>query len=59
MGKSEQNTPALFEVWQDGKPKMSTDHKSCIYPLPVLLRMKAAGCTFKMEGKRYVPKKGE
>ena len=58
MGKSEQNTPALFEVWQDGKPKMSTEHKSCIYPLPVLLRMKAAGCKFKMNGKTYVPKKG-
>ena len=57
MGKSEQNIPALFEVWQDGKPKMETDHKSCIYPLPVLLRMKAAGCKFKMNGKTYVPKK--
>ena len=57
MGKSEQNIPALFEVWQDGKLKMETEHKSCIYPLPVLLRMKAAGCKFKMNGKAYVPKK--
>lgn len=59
MNRREQRKAPLFEVWKDGKPKMSTEHKSCIYPLPVLLRMKAAGCTFKMEGKRYVPKKGE
>lgn len=59
VNRTEQRKAPLFQVWQDGKPKMETEHKSCIYPLPVLLRMKAAGCTFKMEGKRYVPKKGE
>ena len=59
MNRTDQRKAPLFEVWQDGKLKLETEHKSCIYPLPVLLRMKAAGCTFKMEGKRYVPKKGE
>ena len=57
MNRTGQRKAPLFEVWQDGKPKMSTEHKSCIYPLSVLLRMKAAGCEFKMNGEAYVPKK--
>ena len=57
MNRKGQGKAPLFEVWQDGKLKMETEHKSCIYPLPVLLRMKAAGCKFKMNGKAYVPKK--
>ena len=57
MNRKGQGKAPLFEVWQDGKPKMETEHKSCIYSLPVLLRMKAAGCKFKMNGKAYVPKK--
>ncbi len=50
---------ALFEVWQDGECKMGTDYECCIYPIDTLLNMKAAGCTFKYQGKKYVPKKGE
>ncbi len=50
---------ALFEVWQNGQCKMRTDHDSCIYPISTLLNMKAAGCTFKYQGKKYTPKKGE
>ena len=50
---------ALFEVYQDGVCKMATDYHKCIYPMQTLLSMKSAGCTFKYEGKRYVPKKGE
>ncbi len=50
---------ALFEVWRDGKCYASTEQEKCIYPLKTMLQMQAAGCTFKMDGKRYVPKKNE
>ncbi len=49
----------LFEVHQNGKAIMGTDYPSCIYPLKTLLSMKAAGLTFKYNGKRYTPKKGD
>lgn len=50
---------ALFEVHQNGKAIMSTEYAECIYPLRVLLSMKACGYTFRYNGKRYVPKRGD
>ena len=45
-----------FEVIdRDGKVKMSTEHRSCIYPTDILKRMEAAGYKFKVDGKRWRP----
>ena len=49
---------ALFEVYQNGKAVMSTEYAECIYPLRILLSIKACGYTFKYNGKRYTPKRG-
>lgn len=48
---------ALFEAYRDGKIIAQTDNEKCIPPLDVLLHMKDHGYTFRMNGKKYVPKK--
>lgn len=50
---------SLFEVWKEGKAVMGTEYAECIYPLRILLSMKACGYTFKYNGKRYTPKRGD
>jgi hypothetical protein len=42
---------------RDGKVTMSTEHKSCIYPLATLKKMEAAGYKFRLNGKRWNPGK--
>ena len=45
-----------FEViGSDGKVKMSTEHKSCIYPADILKQMEKAGYKFRLNGKRWKP----
>ena len=45
-----------FEVLdRDGIVKMSTEHKSCIYPTATLKSMEAAGYKFRINGKRWKP----
>jgi hypothetical protein len=45
-----------FEVIdRDGKIKMSTEHRSCIYPADTLKRMETAGYKFRVNGKRWKP----
>ena len=51
--------PVLFEVIRDGRVMMSTQHKSCIYPVEILLSMQAAGYKFRMDGKAWRPPKPE
>ena len=45
-----------FEVYQDGRCKMATEHPSCIYPERILRSMQSAGCTFRLNGKRIALK---
>ena len=42
----------MFEVWQDGRCKMATEHPRCVYPERILRSMQSAGCTFRLDGKR-------
>ena len=49
----------LFEVIRDGRVMMSTQHKSCIYPVEILLSMQAAGYKFRIDGKAWRPPKPE
>ena len=45
-----------FEVIdRDGKVKMSTEHRECIYPLDILQQMVSAGYSFRFNGKRWKP----
>ena len=49
---------AKFEVFQNGARKCCCEN-GCSYSTKELLQMKAAGCTFKLDGKRYVPKNSD
>ena len=40
-------------IGPDGKVKMSTEHRNCIYPPDTLKRMAAAGYTFRLNGQRW------
>ena len=46
-----------FEViGADGKVKMFTEHKRCIYSPTILKQMAAAGYTFRLDGKLWKPR---
>lgn len=47
-----------FEVFQNGARKCYSETR-CSYSTKELLQMKAAGCTFKIDGKRYIPKNSD
>lgn len=46
-----------FEVWRDDKCLMSTEHKELVYPYATLDSMKKRGLTFKVNKKKWNPKK--
>lgn len=45
----------LFEVLYHGKVVMHTEDKNCVYPKDILLKMRAAGFEFRLNGKPYKP----